>query len=46
MKYVEKEIRNLIFFLHDLLGIFLSESTKEKFSSFCDKLLSLLKLNF
>lgn len=37
---------NLIFFLHGLPGIFLFETTKEKFSSFCNKLLGLLGLNF
>lgn len=46
MKYLERDMGNLVFFLHGLPGIFLSESTKEKLSLFCNKLLGLLRLNF
>lgn len=46
MKCLERDTGNLIFFLHGLPGIVLSESTKEKLSSFCNKLLGLLRLNF
>lgn len=46
MKYLERDVGNLIFFLHGLPGIFLSETTKGKLSSFCNKLLGLLRLNF
>lgn len=42
----KKERWDLIFFLHDLLGIFLSETTKEKISSFGNKLRALLRVNF
>lgn len=46
MKYLERDMGNLIFFLDGLPGIFLSESTKEKLSSFLNKLLGLLRLGF